>query len=402
VATTTVAQILSGVDLVPHVEQGAYQFAMRRFAMAPRVLTLNDMQGWNTRKVSEYKKVRGAQSLDEATDIPSSQVNRKRLAEVVPLEWGDRYPITDRRQETDPEAILRDTISFLGYSLGVNKEQQLMAEATQTSSSILLYDQSSNNFSINYPIDLQQEFHKKVGGQEGAAALYCVIHPFQAREVLKALIDFTGSQANLAFRERAISGWTVPGFDNMNISVSEWVPRKVSYKVDFGTATGGTFKLEIGTRKEAGVDITASITFSATPATLVSNIDAALNGLTGQAGWVVSGTDITNITVTAPIFLDAESEFRLATDVNGDAENHLTGAGAKLVVSERTGAIARSPVFQREAIVHDVRHGIRAYQELVNQGRTLEVSAYEVFGVELWRPDRIMQIDTLAESVFAV
>src|SRR5690606_7540371 len=157
-ATTTVVQILSGVDLVPHVEMGAYKFAMRRFAMAGRVLTLNDMRGWNVRKVSEYKKVRSAQQLDEATDIPTSQVARKRLAEVEPLEWGDRYPITDRRMNTDPEDVLRDTIEFLGYSLGVNKEQLLMAEAVQTNPGILRLDESGSNFDISFPIELQHEF----------------------------------------------------------------------------------------------------------------------------------------------------------------------------------------------------------------------------------------------------
>src|SRR5690606_24665799 len=144
-------------------------------------------------------------------------------------------------------------------------------------------------------------------------------------------------------------------------------------------------------------DITADITFSATPATLDSNITAALNALTGQSGWSVTGTDITDMTVVAPIALDAESELRIATDPDGDEYLSLTGGSASLVVSERAGATAIAPVFQTEAIVHDIREPIRGYQELVNQGRTLEISAYETFGVKLWRADRLMQLVTKAE-----
>src|SRR5690606_34329557 len=116
------------------------------------------------------------------------------------------------RMNTDPEDVLRDTIEFLGYSLGVNKEQLLMAEAVQTDPGILRLNESGSNFDISFPIELQHEFQKRVGGQEGNRPLWCVIHPFQAREVMKELVEFGGAQAALNYRERAIAGWTVPGF----------------------------------------------------------------------------------------------------------------------------------------------------------------------------------------------
>ena len=395
--TTTVVQILSGTDLVPHVEMGAYKFAMRRFTMPGRVLTLTDMRGWNVRKISDYKKVRTAQALDEATDIPTSQVARKRLTEISPLEWGDRYPITDRRMNTDPEAILADTIEFLGYSLGSNKEQLLMAVATEDGP--LTLDGVGSDFSVQMPIKLQHEFRHRFGATDGTQPLWCVIHPFQAQAVMEQLITFSGAtaQAALAYRDQAIRGWTVPGFDNMNIAISDWVPRKVLSQVAV-TGSSGTFRLEINTKKEVGVDITADITYSATPATTASNIAAALNALTGQSGWTADGTGgNADIEVQSPIYLDAESELRPAFDLAGDSYD----SGIATVVSEK-GAVARAPVFQRSALVHDVREPIRGFQELVNQGRTLEISAYETFGVDKWRDDRIMLIETDANSNFVV
>jgi hypothetical protein len=398
--TTLVTQILSGVDLIPHVEMGALKFAMRRFAMAPRVLTLTDMQGWNTRKISDYKKVRGAQALSEATDIPTSAVNRKRLTSIDPLEWGDRYPITDRRMNTDLESILSDTIQFLGYSLGFSKEQRLMAQATAAGPDVL--DGTAGNFTVNQPIQIQHEFRDKFGGNDGSAPLYAVIHPFQARDIMETLITYTGTTAgaNLDFRNQAIRGWTVPGFDNMNIAVSDWVPRKVVHNIAVD-ATGGTFRLAINTTQIQGTDITADITYSVTPATMASNIQTAINALTGQTGWTVTGSDNLLLVATAPIGLDAESELRVGVDPNGDDYNSLTGGAGTVVLTEKS-ATAIAPVFQREAIVHDVRHPISAYQELVNQGRTLEVSAYETYGVGSWRSDRIMHIETVADSIFAI
>ena len=95
-AMTSVQQILyNGEDLVPWIEESAFNYAMHRFTMANRVLTLSDMPGsWNVRKVSEYSKQRMAQELDENTQIPEAIMVRKRKSTIEPLEWGDRYPVT--------------------------------------------------------------------------------------------------------------------------------------------------------------------------------------------------------------------------------------------------------------------------------------------------------------------
>lgn len=60
------------------------------------------------------------------------------------------------------------------------------------------------------------------------------------------------------------------------------------------TLTGGTFKLRVNGKE------TAAITFSATPATLITNINTALDGVTASAGLLVaSGAAVTNVTITA-------------------------------------------------------------------------------------------------------
>src|SRR5690606_37589600 len=115
---TTVQQILSDHNLVPWIEERAFRFSMHRFVMAQRVQVFTDMTGWNVRKVSNYLRPKGAHLLEEGVEIPASRIERKRLAEIEPTEWGDRYPITNRRSSTDPEAVLSDTVEFLGYQMG--------------------------------------------------------------------------------------------------------------------------------------------------------------------------------------------------------------------------------------------------------------------------------------------
>lgn len=393
----TVVDILSTHDLVPWVEEGALKFAMRNFSMGSRVLTFNDMKGFNVRKVSLYEKVRGAQPLQEATDIPLTKAVRARLAEISPSEWGDRYTVTDRRIDTDPENILADIIEFLGYSLGLKREQNLVNAALSGFTGGTL-GSSSTAYSVDLPIDAQFEFtHHAKRGQ-----LYHVIHPFQARDVLKDLITYSGTAASAAldYRNEAIRGWRVPGFDGLNISVSDVLPRKIVHKLNITAEAGDTFRLEIGTGKVQGVNITADIAINATEATMITNIQNALNGLTGQSGWVASGTDLVDMTITAPIYLDAESELRIATNPDtGETYNDFTSGD--VVITERS-ASARSLLFMRDALVLDIRESIQGHQDVLNHGRTLELAAYEKYGAGVWRADYGMFIESDASSALAV
>lgn len=105
--------------------------------------------------------------------------------------------------------------------------------------------------------------------------------------------------------------------------------------ITFGTGiTGGTFKLNFDGQ------ITAAITWTATDATLVSNIDAALEalgnigtgGVTTAAGTVTSG--IGTVTVT---FVAAKG--KLAVSTMTVANNSLTGTTHVVSVAETTPGV---------------------------------------------------------------
>ena len=226
-AMTSVQQILyNGEDLVPWIEESAFNYAMHRFTMANRVLTLSDMPGsWNVRKVSEYSKQRMAQELDENTQIPEAIMVRKRKSTIEPLEWGDRYPVTNRRTGTDPEPVLRDTVAALGYSLGRRKEKQLFDAALSSFTGGTL-GSTASAYSLDLAVAAQAVFASRA--LEGE--LFHVIHPFQELAVMKELIDLS-NPAVPEFRNRFIRSWDFGGFGGLNIAVATLLPRKVLHRL---------------------------------------------------------------------------------------------------------------------------------------------------------------------------
>lgn len=407
--------LASGKDFIPHVEMGALRYTERMYAMANRVLTLRDMEGWSPRKISEYIKYRRAQNLSEDTAIPDTKLVRARKASVEPYEVGDRYRISDRRADTDLENIIADVISALGASIGDRQEADLIATASADFIGGNL-GSPSTAYSLDLPIDGQHEFkHLARRGQ-----LYHVIHPFQAKAVMKSLVQFSSNNTPLDFKNEAIRTWRVPGFDNLDIVVSDFIPRAIVFKIAV-YGTGGTFRLAVLDGDEVGKNITAAIAVSTTPATMVANIKAALEALTftGNGTWTVTGSAIDNITVTPPtgVLFDADSELRpaqnytaphvageksgydLVTGITGST-NDINGDAFGFKVFEKS-ASAKSLLFYQPALLLDIRKDIQAFFELTMQGRTAEYSAYRTYGVIAWRPELGMTIETSCASAFA-
>lgn len=408
----------AGKDFIPHIEERALRWADRRGVMAQRVVRFDDMRGWNVRKISEYLKYRNAQDLDEDTAIPNTILTRARKAEFEPHEVGDMYRISDRRQNTDLESIVSDTIEALGSSIGDRRERDLMAAAMAGFFGGTLGDGTAD-FDLSQPIDIQHELrHRAQGG-----LIYVVLHPFQAKKILKDLIIFSGSGAgvNLAFRESAIRSWTVPGFDNMNVVVSDFLPRRVVHNVKV-YGTGGTFRLAVGDGYTVGVNVTAAITASAVAATQATNIKNALEALTfdGNGTWTVTGATSDALVVTPPatLFLDAESELRVAVNISSPtlageksaydlvtgttpgAHEDINGDDLGLEVTEKSGT-AKALTFLLDALALDNRDRVHASFELVNQGRTAEYAAYTTYAEGRLRGERGMFIYTKANSAFA-
>lgn len=407
----------NGKDFIPHVEMGALRWSQRKFVMLPRVTNLGDMTGWNVRKISEYLKFRSAQTLAEDTEIPNTTLARARKAEIEPKEIGDRYRISDRRVSTDIENIIGDVIEALGTTIGEKKERDLIQAAYSGFIGGTL-GSSSVDYSLDLPIDGQHEFMKLA--RQGL--IYHVIHPFQAKKILKDLVAFSGSSAGapLDFRNAAIRSWTVPGFDNLNIVVGDYVGRNVINNI-LVYGTGGTFRLAVYDGQSVGENVTAAITVSAVVATMKSNIKAALEALTftGNGTWTVGGTTLLDMTITPPstLFLDADSELRVAVDYatpsligEKSAYDLITGlSGAPLdinaaslgVVMSEKSATAQGLLFMQDSLMHDSRDSVRGSFELVNQGRTAEYAAYTTYGVKAWRRERGMFVLSKANSAFA-
>lgn len=407
----------NGKSFIPHVEMGALRWSQRKYVMLPRVTNYGDMTGWNVRKISEYLKFRSAQTLAEDTEIPNTTLARARKAEIEPKEIGDRYRISDRRVSTDLEHIIGDVVEALGTSIGEAKERDLTKTAYDSFVGGTLGN-SSVDYSLDLPIDGQHEFMKTAR----TGLIYHVLHPFQARKILKDLVAFSGSSAGapLDFRNAAIRSWQVPGFDNLNIVVGDYVGRNIINNI-LVYGTGGTFRLALFDGQTVSENVTAAITVSATPATMKSNIKAALEALTfsGNGTWTVGGTTLLDMTITPPanLWLDADSELRVAVDYANptligekSAYDLITGlSGAPLdinsaslgvVVTEKS-ATAKGLLFQSDALVHDSRDKVRGSFELVNQGRTAEYAAYTTYGVKGWRREKGMFIVTKANSAFA-
>lgn len=404
-----------GKDFIPHIEERAIRYTMRNYVMSQRVRQVSDMTGWNDRKVTEYLRGRRAQTLAEDTAIPDTTLVRARKASIAPHEVGDKYRISDRREDTDLENIVSDTIEALGRAVGDRREADFFQAALAGFRGGNL-GSSSATYSTSLPIDGQFEFRKLARSGQ----LYHVVHPFQARTVMKDLITYAGAQTDLDFRNSAIKSWTLPGFEGLNIAVSDFIPRRIVNNLKV-YGTGGTFRLALLSGTTVGVDITAAISVNATPATTVAAVKAALEALTftGNGTWTVTGASNDAMVVTPPttLYLDGDSELRVAVDFANptvinqksayDLVTSLSGApldkdGASLgvVVGEKS-ASCKSLLFYKDALLLDVRKPLKTYFWLVNEGRTAEYSAYETYGIGEWRGELGMTIETAANSAFA-
>ena len=390
---TTVGKILGDDGFVPWVEEAAFKFSMYNFVMAQRVNVMGDMTGWNVRKVSEYRRPKGAHKLEEGEPIPVSRLDRKRLAEIEPEEWGDKYLLTDRRISTDLEDVVADAATALGYSLGRKREQllfQALIEAADIAGHNLQL--SGSDYQLAQAVQLQAFYEGKSWGGD----IYHVIHPYQQLDIMEELLDLEKS-ANPAFRNSMISSWTFGGFGGLNVAVSGMVPRNVTFRlVMAGAVQGNTFRLRFG------LEDTASITVGASVAATLTAIENALNALdvAVENGWTfdATGTTYDDIEVTSNAYVDEEMQLEIGQDADANEFDNVTGG---LVIQE-VSATARAPFFQRNAVVYDRRSRLNAFRSFDPDTRTLKIGAYEVYGVGPWNARLASYIETDATSPVAV
>jgi hypothetical protein len=428
-----------GFKLIPHIEEAAMKYVVHNTVMATRVKVMTDMTGWNVRKVSEYIRGRRAQDLAEDTEIPNTNIMRARKTIIEPYEVGDMYRITDRRTETDLESIVSDTVSHLGLGISERVEMDLISVASEVFRGGTL-GATGTDYSLNLMLQAATLFRARA--RHGA--LYHVVHPYQAHTVMEKLIDYS-NVAPLGFRDQAASrlegtsdlrSFQLPTFGITDLSISELLPRHFDFKLVLN-GDGGTFRLQLGDGYEtsgAAQNITGAITVSATPATTVANVLAAINALplaVRKGTWGVTGAANDNITITMPsgvYFSDPDnlriankydddvavmgqlgvtlqkSAYDLVTSGGGDptGADDMNGNPVGVELYERTGGYAKSLLFKPDAIAWDIRKGVKSHFDTVHQGRTAEYAGYMVYGVEQWSPENGMYILSKAQSPSAV
>lgn len=409
---TALQQVLTDEALIVWMEEAALRFATQRFLLSSRVTLFTDMIGWADRKVSIYNRPTGASQLEEFTAIPANQVNRKRLAVIAPNEYGDRFPVSNRRTTTDKENVVADIVSFHGYNMGVLKERKLF-QALASAAGTKGMDQSANDYSLPYATQLQAHFSAM--GFDGE--IFHVIHPYQENSIMQSLLNLTNA-AVPDFRNQFIRQWNFGGFGGLNIAVSGLTPRRVVKRLVFNAAkfTDGvsTFQLRYGGEQ------TANITYDSTPADLVTAITNALNALTGYGTFSVAGAAVTDIEITPPTgdyqaeedglffgITDAQEPQTSATNADFVNRNPMgnvydTSDDASIVAIQEVSATARAPFWERRAVALDIRQPVEMYTEWLPSERTLDIGGTEVFGAGAWDADRAYYIETKATSPLAV
>lgn len=430
-----------GFKLIPHIEEAALKYVVHNSVMASRVAVKTDMTGYNVRKVSEYVRGRRAQDLAEDTEIPDTTMIRARKAHIEPYEVGDRYRITNRRVDTDIESIVADTVEHLGLGMSERVEVDLLDTALATFRGGTL-GSTSTDYSL--PLMLQAATVFRARARRGD--IFHVVHPYQALTEMEKLIEYNNAtqQANLSFRDQAATGlmtsdlqsFRLPTFGITDLTVSNLLPRRITFQLKV-YGDGGTFRLQLGDGYDtsgASQNITGAIAVTGTPATDIVTIAAAINALpaavTGGV-WTCTGSDMEDLTITPPATFytpdpdnlriankfdtDAvilgqsgvtlqKSAYDLVTDGGGDptGADDMNGDPIGVELFERTGATAKSLIFQPQAILWDVREGVQSYFEVTKQGRTAEYSGYMTYGAGQWSPELGMFILTKAESPYAV
>lgn len=429
--TTLSYLIANDRELLPHIESTAIKLMRRNYVLPGRVLTLNDMNGWNIRKVSEYVQTRRAVELAESTAIPATEIMRARLNSIEPKEVGDAYEVSERRINTDYAGIVVEIASALARSVGERIEVDLFATLNDA-----FVNNNINNTGSDFSTEMLVAAEMMMQPHfDGATAMYHVAHPYQTLPILKNLVRITDSESGTAAMNNLarMSARTIPLLPGMSVVTGALHPRNVILQLNV-QGDGGTFRLQVGDGYVEGENITAAIDYDATTATMVSDIQTALNALdmsgfySGAGTWTVTGSDETDLTITPPsdLFLDDFSQLRIANKYDSDAViNHyfdvitqksaydlvttpdtgvtdMNGVEVGVVLKERS-ATARVYSYFEDAIVRDVRKPITPFSDLeIHDGRTNRYALSTTYGTGSWRPYRGMYTITDANSPRAV
>jgi hypothetical protein len=118
-----------------------------------------------------------------------------------------------------------------------------------------------------------------------------------------------------------------------------------------GTPTGGTFTLALGAQR------TGAISWNATNATLIGNMNTALDAVFGTASIVAAVGTMTNGIGTATLTFSGNEYAKTAQPLM-TATNSLTGTSPTLALAETTPGVSATPYqAPKGALVSDTTNG---------------------------------------------
>lgn len=373
--------LYTNVDhLVNPIWETALWIMQERFVMPGLSRVYTDMRGMVDRKVSQYVDDSNDVQADmgETEDLSPTQLDRDLLASLTPEEIGKQYVISDRRVESDPVNIVADAGTMLGYSLGKKVERYMMSHFTDFT--VGAYGSAANRAGM----DMLYWGRTKLEAEGVPGPYFTVLHPYQFRDIHSEFTNLS-NPAPLGVRDEFQRSYFVTQVADFQIVVSNLVPyvktTGSTYAVSLGSATGGTYKLNINGK------ITAAIAYNAVEAA----IDAAIEAVLG-AGTVVVDTDAPpsgyDMTITAAGSLISSD---LTIHVYTDALTGFTTVPFVTKTSDGAGYFTGG-MWNRDALAFDLRRGLRIEPERDASLRRTELNATMVFAHGVWQPNYGVQL----------
>jgi len=358
-------------DVLPDIWEAALYYIQHSFVMPSLIRNFGDQTGMVPRKITEYIETAVTDNLGETTDLTPVAFDRDLLRTITPKEIGKQFLITDRRVESDLESVVVDAVRDLGYTMGKKLETDLLGNFANLTGGTA--GSTTAAFSTTVLFNARSALEK--AGVPGPYV--AVIHPWMYLDIFS---DFTSlsNAAPLDIRNLAQAQYYTTSIADISVVVSSLIPLTAVVAevqdIDItGTPTGGTFTL---TFRNA---TTAAIAYDADAPTVETAIDLLETLADGDVE--VTGTN-PNFVFTHQGNLIGGVEL---WEFDGTA---LTGGSSPtLTVTDTTDgtASARGALFNREAMVLDMRRNLRIEPDRDPSLRSAELNATMIYGHGVWR-----------------
>jgi uncharacterized repeat protein (TIGR01451 family) len=220
-AGETILSLVS--QYIPDIMEAALMYARHNTFMPSIVESFTDQDGWQAREVTEYVEGTVDDNLGELEDLTPQEFNRALRARLTVKEIGKQILLSRRRLRTDPESVMSDAATSVGYEMSKKVESDLLGVFSSFTAGLV----DKNNAALTWQ-DLyngRSELERNsIPGPYNA-----VLHTLQWLDLataanIAAVGTSTTSQPVLRIRDEIQSQYYVGSVNDMNIFVSGLVP----------------------------------------------------------------------------------------------------------------------------------------------------------------------------------